>query len=400
MKDVLKISLGELLKLERRPVKVVPDGQYAEIGIYCFGRGIFHKLPRSGFEVGNKDLFLIKEGDFILQVTFAWEGAVGLASYAEDGMYGSTRFPTFRVDESRCFPSYLVNYFKTHEGREQFVKISPGSAGRNRVLSLKRIPEVFVPLPPHSEQCRIVARIEELTSNIEEARMLRQQAVEEAEALFHSGLQHILDNGTNDKEWEFGPIPNYAEINPSKSGKTNFPLLMPVSFVPMAALDEVTGSITRATVKPFVEVSKGYTLFKDGDIIFARITPCMQNGKAALAERLINGVGFGSTEFHVFRPSQKIMGRWLHILVRHKDFRKDAAMHFKGTAGQQRVPQSFLEQKVIPVPPLPEQRRIVAYLDNLQAKVDQLKRLQVETSAELDALLPSILDKAFKGGLL
>ena len=183
MKDIHRISLGELLKLERRPVKVVPDGQYAEIGIYCFGRGIFHKMPRSGLEVGDKNLFLIKEGDFILQVTFAWEGAVGLVSSAEDGMYGSTRFPTFRIDESRCFPPYLVNYFKTREGREQLVKISPGSAGRNRVLSLRRIPEILVPLPPLSKQRRIVARIEELTARIEEARRLRQQLLKEAEAL-------------------------------------------------------------------------------------------------------------------------------------------------------------------------------------------------------------------------
>lgn len=397
MKDVPRISLGELLKLERRPVKVVPDGQYAEIGIYCFGRGIFHKLPRSGFAVGNKGLFLIKEGDFILQVTFAWEGAVGLASSAEDGMYGSTRFPTFRVDESRCFPPYLVNYFKTPEGREQLVKISPGSAGHNRVLSLKRIPEVFVPLPPLSEQCRIVARVEELTAKIEEVRTLRQQSAKEIEAVTHSMLHHVITTNINNSEWEFGPIIHFAEVNPSRQGKAGISPQMSVSFVPMAALDEVTGSITRATAKPFVEVSKGYTLFRDGDVIFARITPCMQNGKAALAERLINGVGFGSTEFHVFRLSQKIMGRWLHILVRHKDFRKDAAMHFKGTAGQQRVPQSFLEQKVIPVPPLPEQRCIVAYLDNLQAKVDALKHLQAETEAELGALIPSILDKAFKG---
>ena len=91
----MNIHLDRLLRLERRPVSVIADSQYAEIGIYSFGRGIFHKAPRSGLEVGNKELFLIKEGDFILQVTFAWEGAVGLASANEDGMYGSTRFPTF-----------------------------------------------------------------------------------------------------------------------------------------------------------------------------------------------------------------------------------------------------------------------------------------------------------------
>jgi type I restriction enzyme S subunit len=152
-------------------------------------------------------------------------------------------------------------------------------------------------------------------------------------------------------------------------------------------------------MRTFAEVAKGYTWFLDGDVIFARITPCMQNGKAALAKNLMNAVGFGSTEFHVIRPSSKVTGEWLHALVRHKSFRDDAAAHFKGTAGQQRVPQSFLEQRVIPVPPISEQRRIVVYLDDLQAKVDALKKLQTETAAELDAMLPSILDKAFKGEL-
>ena len=92
------VSLGELLRLERRRVQVEPEKLYQEIGIYCFGRGIFHKTPRTGFEVGDKDLFLMKQGDFILQVTFAWEGAIAIVSAAEDGMYGSTRYPTFRVD--------------------------------------------------------------------------------------------------------------------------------------------------------------------------------------------------------------------------------------------------------------------------------------------------------------
>jgi type I restriction enzyme, S subunit len=99
-----RVSLGELLTLERRPVRVEPDGAYAEIGIYCFGRGIFHKQPRSGLEVGDKQLYLIKDGELILQITFAWEGAVALASAAEDGMYGSTRFPTYRVNANRCYP--------------------------------------------------------------------------------------------------------------------------------------------------------------------------------------------------------------------------------------------------------------------------------------------------------
>src|SRR2546427_7078268 len=158
------VRLGELLRLERRPVKVEPQKLYQEIGIYCFGRSIFHKTPRTGFEVGDKDLFLMKQGDFILQVTFAWEGAIAIVSAAENGMYGSTRYPTFRVDASRCLPQFLLNYFKTEEGLQQLVKICPGSAGRNRVLSMKRLPEVIVPLPPLAVQRQVIERVEELTS--------------------------------------------------------------------------------------------------------------------------------------------------------------------------------------------------------------------------------------------
>jgi len=123
------------------------------------------------------------------------------------------------------------------------------------------------------------------------------------------------------------------------------------------------------------------------------------NGKAAIAQNLVNGTAFGSTEFHVIRPGPKLTAEWLHALIRHKAFRDDAETHFKGTAGQQRVPRSFLEQKSIPVPPLIEQRRLVAELDALKAPVNVLKHLQAETTSELDALLPSILQRAFRGEL-
>ena len=124
------VSLGELIRLERRPVEVVTEHQYQEIGTYSYGRGIFHKTPRSGLEVGNKDLFLMKEGDLILQVTFAWEGAIALCSKADDGLFGSVRYPTFRVNEDRCYTPFLVKYLTTREGLEQIGRICPGRISR------------------------------------------------------------------------------------------------------------------------------------------------------------------------------------------------------------------------------------------------------------------------------
>ncbi len=277
--------------------------------------------------------------------------------------------------------------------------ISPGSAGRNRVLSIRRFLALQVPLPSLDEQQRIVARIEELVTKIEEARGLCRQAVEETEVLVDSYLRQVLTDAEGRDDWESGPIARFAEVNPSRRGQLNLEPTQTVTFVPMAAVDDKTGTIIRPEVREFYEVSKGYTWFRDEDVIFARITPCMQNGKAALARDLANGNGFGSTEFHVLRPKHNLMGEWLHALVRQRSFREDAAKHLTGTAGQQRVPQTFLEHKAIPVPPVAEQHKIVAQLASLHARVDALKQLQLETAVELDALLPSVLDKAFKGEL-
>jgi type I restriction enzyme S subunit len=283
---------------------------------------------------------------------------------------------------------------------DDIVRISSGQTNVSRLrLKEQDFLRMGIPLPPLSEQQRIVARVDALARRVEEARGLRLAAVDEAEAVMGAAFKRILDEGIRRPDWNSGKIPQFAEVNPTSRNKIRLAPTAQISFVPMAAVDEITGTIAHPEPREFAEATKGHTVFLNGDVIFARITPCMQNGKSALAQNLLNGVGCGSTEFHVLRPKSGVLGEWLHALVRHKDFRDDAAAHFKGTAGQQRVPQSFLEQKIIPVPPLPEQCRIVAYLDGLQAKVDELRRLQTATQKELDALMPSILAKAFTGEL-
>ena len=401
MKEILKVSLDELLTLERRAVEVNPTREYAEIGVYCFGKGLFHKSPRTGLEVGDKKLFLIKAGDFILQVTFAWEGAVALATAAEDGMYGSTRFLTFRVDEARCFPQYLVNYFRTPSGLEQLIKISPGSAGRNRVLSLKRIPEVAVPLPPLDEQRRVVARIEELVAKVEEARGLRSEAVREAELLLKCTNSHILDSD----EWQVNRLETVL-TEPPRNG------LSPQRVVetegrPMLRINAVSSSLTRyvdLSAHKLVDVSddiaQSFTLQND-DVFIVRY-----NGDI---NRLAKAAIFKATEpSKVVYPDKlmrlradltKILPDFLVYVLGSRRVRTQVEESGITTAGQIGISGKNAKSFLISLPPIPEQSRIVSYLDDLQAKVDTLKQLQSETEAELNALLPSILDKAFKGEL-
>jgi type I restriction enzyme S subunit len=391
------VSLGEVLTLERRPVKIASDKDYAEIGIYCFGRGIFHKLPRKGLEVGDKDLYLIKEGDFILQVTFAWEGAVALASRAEDGMFGSVRFPTFRVDEARCFPLYLLNYFRTKAGVQQLVSICPGSAGRNRVLSIKRIPEVHVPLPLLDEQRRIVARIEQLATKIQEADQLRTVTSEQASALLPAALSAVLKRVRVDGH--LGDVLLRAPRNGwsvrCNNGEGGTPVL---------SLAAVTGfhykpTAFKRTSEP--TVGGAHYWLRAGDLLITRSNTPELVGHAAIYDGSPSPCIYPDLMMRLeVNPScadAKFVHRWL-MSIPVRDYIASAA---KGTSPtMKKIKQGTVMR--IPFPsalPLPEQRRFVAYLDGLQSKVDALKRLQAETATELDALLPCVLDMAFKGKL-
>jgi type I restriction enzyme S subunit len=299
-------------------------------------------------------------------------------------------------NENNCFPKYLYYLLNTKKD-EYFVPLMKGSA--NVSLNLKDIARVKISLPPLSEQRRIVARIDELAAKVEETKKLRGNSENEIQFVIEYFLKNIISKNQHNKSWTFETINKFVEINPSRRNKLNLQTNDKVTFVPMSAVDAEIGTISQPQIRNYFEVAKGFTWFTEGDVIFARITPCMENGKAALANNLVNQTGFGSTEFHVLRPGSQISGKWLHCIVRQKDFREDAANHFKGTAGQQRVPESFFFQKQIAVPPLDEQQQIIKYLDNLQLKINSLKKLQAETEKELNALLPSILDKAFKGEL-
>ncbi|TXH50168.1 MAG: restriction endonuclease subunit S [Burkholderiaceae bacterium] len=164
-----------------------------------------------------------------------------------------------------------------------------------------------------------------------------------------------------------------------------------VSFVPMAAVDEVSGAIKSAEVRRYAEVKKGYTAFADGDVLFAKITPCMENGKAALVGNLVGGRGFGSTEFHVLRAGDQVIPDWLRYFVRREAFRHEAKRNFTGTAGQQRVPASFLQNALIPVPSRGEQQRIVDQLSRAEGIV-RLRRQAQQKAAEL---IPAIFVDMF-----
>ncbi|MDK2916122.1 MAG: type restriction enzyme subunit [Euryarchaeota archaeon] len=170
--------------------------------------------------------------------------------------------------------------------------------------------------------------------------------------------------------WLSLTIQDVCDINPPKPKKGDVTDDTLVTFVPMPAVDAERGEIASPEVRPFAEVRSGFTAFRTGDVIMAKITPCMENGKAAIADGLQNGLGFGSTEFFVLRSNGSILPQYLFHYIRQTSFRELAESNMAGSVGQKRVPKQFIANAAIALPPLPEQHRIVAAIEALFARLD------------------------------
>ena len=173
-----------------------------------------------------------------------------------------------------------------------------------------------------------------------------------------------------------------------------------VSFVPMAAVEAETGRLDSSWVRPFGEVSKGYTKFSDGDVLFAKITPCMENGKIAVARGLTSGFGCGSTEFHVLRPLGGLAEGFVMYFLLKEAFRKEAQGNMTGSAGQLRVPAKYLGDAPFPLPPLAEQHRIVAEIEKQLTRLDASVAALRRARANLKRYRASVLKDACEGRLV
>ncbi len=197
--------------------------------------------------------------------------------------------------------------------------------------------------------------------------------------------------------WTIASLESITQINPRHP--TNLDNSLPVTFAPMPALSEFDYRFKFEEERPLGKVRKGYTHFAEGDVLFAKITPCMENGKAAVASGLRNGLGCGTTELHVLRPKEGIAPKYIYFFIHQESFRRNAAQNFTGTAGQLRVPVSFIRESKIPLPPWAEQRRIVAKLEKLLEKVESSRTRLEKIAILLKRFRQSVLATACSGRL-
>lgn len=204
-------------------------------------------------------------------------------------------------------------------------------------------------------------------------------------------------NNTN-AGWPQKPLSEVVDLNP-RLDKSSYRDDLEVSFVPMAAVEAGSGRMEVSQTKYFATVKKGYTPFREGDVLFAKITPCMENGKMAVVPKLSNGLGFGSTEFHVLRPHQGIDPRYVYYFVSSQGFRREAAHRMTGAVGQKRVPKSFLEEATIPVPHFDDQQRIVAEIEKQFSRLDEAVANLKRVKANLKRYKAAVLKAAVEGKL-
>lgn len=353
----------------------------------------------------NEEKYVIEKGDLLIALSGATTGKNGVY-YLDEIAYLNQRIGNIKIKNKEKVLNEYRNYYIALKN-EDILNLAYGGAQPN--ISPKVIEFISIPLSPINEQQRIVNRIESLFTKLDRAKELIENTLAQFEqnkmAILHKAFIGELtakwrkENNIDLSSWENGILMDFCKINPKKINTKEFDDDMIVSFIPMPCVSDIWGKIVKKELRKLGEVKKGYTNFFEGDVLFAKITPCMENGKSAIVDKLENDIGFGSTEFYVLRCDEnKLNNKYLHYFVRQKTFRDEAKGEMTGAVGQQRVPKTFLENYKMKVPTIKEQQEIVNILDKLLAKYNKIKNLEQQLE-KIELLKKAILAKAFRGEL-
>ena len=268
-------------------------------------------------------------------------------------------------------------------------------------ITKESIQNFDIPLPPTiDEQILISAQLEHKLAEIDKMRQAALRRKEAINAMQGALLKDVFPWKEGDQlpqRWQWHRLRDVSVINPSPAANFERAPDALTSYIPMEAVDGLSGKITQAVLRKYSEIAGGYTYFETGDVIFAKITPCMQNGKSAIAENLTDGIGFGSTEFHVLGPKQDIaITEWIYYFVRTNEFKKQAEANFDGSAGQKRVPRGFMVNSLIPIPTSTiDQSSIVCRLSAQIKEIERSYQIDKTSLESIEALSGAVLREVF-----
>jgi type I restriction enzyme S subunit len=354
----------------------VPKDRYSTVKTAEYAIPIYANAEKDNGLYGYTDTARENE----LSITVAARGTIGFTAIRREPFLPVVRLITVVPDLSTVSERYLYYALRN---------CKPASSGTSiPQLTVPDIKKNEIELYSLSVQETIADKLDAVGRVIE----LRQQQLQKLDDLVKARFIELFGMpGTDAFGWGLVPLGSTCNINPKKSLDSRLVSGAVVSFVPMPAVTE-HGEIDATAIKEYDEVKTGFTYFAENDVLFAKITPCMENGKGAVAKGLHNGIGFGSTEFHVLRPiSGKTDPYWIYTLTAFSQFRMDAASNMTGSAGQRRVPASFLENYRVSLPPIALQEQFAAFVK----QTDKSKVAIQKALDEAQLLFDSLMQKYF-----
>jgi type I restriction enzyme S subunit len=392
-------KIGNVATPVTRAENPVAGKVYRQIGVRLWGEGAYERETIDGSQTRYPFFFRVETDDIVVNKIWARNGSVAIVPKNLGGGYVSSEFPTFTPIREKLEPRWFHWITKTKNFWERCDEKSRGTSGKNRIRP-EQFLQIEIPLPPLPEQQRIVARIEELARRVEEARGLRKTAVEESNNLVNVHLSAIVrDLETKYETPSLDKLlieAGYGTSVKCESERING--ATPVLRIPNVASEKVTFTDLKYGFLNQAELKK--TMVHEGDLLIVRTNGSKDLvGRCAVVPTLSETTSFASYMIRIRCNSEKIAPHFLQLILRQQRTAGQLIDFARTTAGQYNVSLGRLRNTKIPLPPIAEQHRLVAYLDSLQQKVDELRRLQAATQTELDALLPSILAKAFAGEL-
>jgi type I restriction enzyme, S subunit len=387
------VPLAQLLRPISRPEAVEPDRIYRLLGAHWYAEGLYIKDTKPGSLIQANRLYRIERGDFVYNRLFGWKGSFAVAREADSGCYVSGEFPCFEVDRQRLDPAYLWRYFARSIVWQEALGLSTGGTptSRNR-LKEDRLLAMTIPLPTLAEQRRIVARIEELTAKIEEARGLRRTASAQSEILPVTALKRVRYAALQ-SNYERDRLGNVTQVTAGGTPARDNPSYWNGSIPWVKSGELLDGDIydTEEHISEAGVLNSSAKVFPAETILVALYGQGQTRGRTA---RLMLPATTNQACCGVLPAATRLEPRYVQYWLRSLYLELREESH---GGAQPNWNGQTIKSIVIAMPPLTEQRKTVEELDEFLAGVEAVKRLQAKTAAELDALLPSILDKAFKG---
>ena len=395
-----KMRFDELFKVGS--AKRVLKSQWKEKGVPFYRGREVTKLSMNG-SVDNQ-LFITKThfeelkekhgvpnvGDIIITAI----GTIGNAYIVKDNneFYFKDASVLWLNKKSDIISKYVDYFIKSDLFKSQ---LDNGNGATVDSLTIKKLASIEIDVPQLQEQQLIVSKLNSTFTELDKLKMSEEIKLKKNETLIQNFLDKIFMDNKN-----LHKLSDCTQINPPKSEVNDLDDATEVAFMPMKDMGINNKLAIPNQERKLKDVRGSYTYFSEGDILLAKITPCFENGKMGIAFNLLNGIGFGSSEYIVFRPNKNLKNEWLYYFLNRNSFRINGARNMSGAVGHKRVIKNFIQNTLIPIPSLEEQEKILFTLKSLSSHSEAINKIILKKKDEINHLKKSILNSLLNNKLV